>query len=252
MKFLDRPRSAGDVEHRADEHAVHVPQKHVGLDPELQRVAFCTPLGRDHTGSGSAVCSVSVGVNAVKSCLPTIALAQLRSASRSSSPSTRTRACARTRCGCAARARGSSRSCWLRPAERRSDAGAGSEASTARSSAQQPVQPQRIDRLVRVACDLPPGVHAAVGASGHRQLQRLAVVCRSRREPCAGPARAPPARSACPAGAPSRRSSVPSYSIVSLVTIPAQRPPRARRQTSSMKTISVASLLRGPSFRMRV
>ena len=40
---------------------------------------------------------------------------------------------------------------------------------------EQGVQAQRVDRLVRVAGDLPPGVHAAVGAPGDRQLQRLAV-----------------------------------------------------------------------------
>ena len=133
---------------------------------------------------------------------------------------TRTRGRARTRCARAARARGSSRSCCVASRRASNAAGAGSAASTATSSSQQSVQPQRIDRLVGVACHLPPGVHAAVGAPGDRQPSAARRRDRSRRAPCAAPARAPPAPCARPGWRAQPANPVPSYSIVSLVTIP--------------------------------
>ena len=45
--MLSRPPR--DVEHRADEHPVHVAQEHVRLDPELEQVAVLAPLGARRT-----------------------------------------------------------------------------------------------------------------------------------------------------------------------------------------------------------
>ena len=51
---------------------------------------------------------------------------------------------------------------------------AGSLASTAISAGQQRVQPPRVERLVAVADNLTPRVHAAVGAPGDAHAERLA------------------------------------------------------------------------------
>ena len=66
--------------------------------------------------------------------------------------------------------------------------------------------PPRVGGQVDVA-HLPGGVHARVGAPGHRQPGRPY----RRRGPGPAPRRAPPRRCAGPAGPPSRRSPVPSY-----------------------------------------
>ena len=51
----------GDLEHRPDEHAVHVAQERVGLDPELEQVAVAPPTRRASTSRSKRTCSVSVG-----------------------------------------------------------------------------------------------------------------------------------------------------------------------------------------------
>jgi hypothetical protein len=44
----DRAAPAGDLEHRPDQHAVHLAHERVGLDPELEHVAVAPPRGRHH------------------------------------------------------------------------------------------------------------------------------------------------------------------------------------------------------------
>ena len=61
---------AGDLEHRPDERAVHVAHERVGGDPELEDVAALAATRRSSTTRSNRTWSVSVGVNAVKSCSP--------------------------------------------------------------------------------------------------------------------------------------------------------------------------------------
>ena len=153
---------------------------------------------------------------------------------------------------CAARARGSSRSCCVASRRASKPVGAGSRREHRDVVRQQPVEAQRVDRLVRVAGDLAPGVHAARRCARRPSASAAAVVAvsprtvRSARSSSSWTVRLSGWR-AQPA------KSVPSYSIVSLVIIAhARAARRCAAQTSSMKTISVASLRRGPSLRMRV
>ena len=68
--------AAGDLEHRPDQHPDHVAHEGVGLDPELEQPPKRLRRARRATrraGSSRSkrTCSVSVGVKAVKSCVPT-------------------------------------------------------------------------------------------------------------------------------------------------------------------------------------
>jgi len=122
---------------------------------------------------------------------------------------------------------------------------------------QQAVQAQRIDRLVRVAGDLPPGVHAAVGAAGDGQPEGLAVGARGPEDQLQHALELSLHGALAGLGRPARepRAVVLDGELrdtSALRVCPRSARPRAQLQTSSMKTISVESLLRGPSFRMRV
>ena len=194
------PPAAGDLEHRADEHAVHVAHEGVGLDAELEHVAVGAPSRRAATIALEARGgSCRVGVKAVKSCVPGSAAAQACSAASSSGcghQSARPRSNGDGRAaGVDAVAVGAARASWR--AEKPS--GASSAASTAIV-----VRQQRVDRAQPrqppvVGDDLAERVDAAVGAAGDGQRRPA----RAGRSPARASAR--PRRCARPAGRPSRR-----------------------------------------------
>lgn len=51
-RAVQGPAAAGDLEHRADEHAVHVPHERVGLDLEPRRSPSCTQSGPPGDAAG--------------------------------------------------------------------------------------------------------------------------------------------------------------------------------------------------------
>jgi len=73
---LERAPAARHLHHRAHERAVHLAQEAVRLDPELEQGAALFQRAA-RTLRSKRTCSVSVGVKAVKRCLPTSACAQL-------------------------------------------------------------------------------------------------------------------------------------------------------------------------------
>ncbi len=83
-KRRHRPPPAGDLEHRPHQHPVHLAHERVGLDPELQNDRRASRQIRGNTSREKRTCSVSVGVNAVKSWTPTNAAAHDDNAETSS------------------------------------------------------------------------------------------------------------------------------------------------------------------------
>ena len=204
------PRSfapaARDLEHRADEHAVHVAQEHVGLDPELEQLAVAAATRRARTSQRNQRVlglgrrerrEVVAAARAPRAhCGERVAVDRARPPERAPALEHAARAPREHAVAVGPAGRVAARVEALAARARREHRDVVGE---------QRVQAQRIDRLVLVARHLPPGVHAAIGAPRHRQRQRLPSRP-SRRGPCAARARAPPGRCACPAGAPSRQS----------------------------------------------
>ena len=143
--------------------AVHVAHERVGLDPELEQVAVLLPAARC-TSRSKRTWWVSVGVKAVKSCVPAAApraARAARSSSRWGHYSARPRSSGERRGG---RARGSGRS-----AQRASRRASNPSARRSRGQHREVGRQQRVDRrrgrrLALVGGDLAPRVHAAVGA----------------------------------------------------------------------------------------
>ena len=118
---LGRAPAARHLEHRPDQHAVHVAHEGVRLDPELEHVARPSAHRARSTSRSKRTWSVSVGVKAVKSCVPGSAARRRPAPSRSSgcgqcSARPRSKALRRRR----GRGPGSSRRGWWRRGGRRS------------------------------------------------------------------------------------------------------------------------------------
>ena len=226
-------------------------------------VARATPRGARRRRTHGA--RSRVGVKAVKSCVPAQRRGALRERLAVDLPAaTRRRARARTRCACAARARGSSRCGCARRGARRS------RPARARCEHRDVVGEQRrsgaADRPPRARSSRPGPRRARRGRCARRpSAQRRAVAAAHR-----APSRSARSSSSCTVRSP--RLARPAGEVGAVVLdrelrdhqpaalscaasgdARACEAPSARcAQTSSMKTISVASLRRGPSFRMRV
>ncbi len=129
---------------------------------------------------------------------------------------------------------------------------------------EQAVEAQRVDRLVRVARDLAPRVHAA------RRCARRRSAVSGRSSWPTSPSTVRSARSSSSCTVRLSRLARPAGEVGAVVldrelgdhpraafrcrgsALTRGAAETARPQTSSMKTISVASLRRGPSLRMRV
>ena len=116
---------------------------------------------------------------------------------------------------------------------------------------EQAVQAGRVDGLMRIADHLPPGVHTRVGAPGDPQRERPAVAAHGAENRVQRALQLRFDRAQARLAHPARESAP----VVLERELAHHRPAlrfRPWRQTSSMKTISVESLRRGPSLRMRV
>ncbi len=191
-----------DLEHRPDQHSDHVAHERVGLDPELEQVVTATTASSaDRTSRSKRTCSVSVGVNAVKSWVPRTASAHARSASviERSRPVQRPSALERASCrarqqpvavGAAGRVEAGVEARGRRPAVEHGDV----------------VGQQRVERLRRGPADL-RSWRPGRGRERRRRCGRRPSASPVRRAArCPAPARARPARCAARAARPSPRS----------------------------------------------
>src|SRR6185312_5413486 len=243
-KGLKRPPPPSDLEHRPDQHPVHVPHERVRLDPERQHVRITsipTPERSEHVTREAHVLGLGrrerrevVRPDQGRSAsLQRRDIDPVRPPQRPPRVKRRTRRPRQQPVAVRARGRVSPRIEPRRNQSRRQNRDI---------RRQQRVQRPHGNRRPVVAGDLTPGMDAGVGPPRHSQPNARNTQDNSQStfdRVLNGPRTVLPS----PAGKPR---------TVVLQQEPRAHPSRAARYTSSSRTISVESERRGPSFKIRV
>ena len=175
---LEAAPAAGDLEHRADQDAVHVAQERVGRDPEAQQVALGLPARRRHRALEVHVAGarrrergeVVPADQCRRARVQRLAVDAMAPPQRVPALERRPRPPGQHAVAVGPRHR------VVPGVEAVGRRGAGEHRHVGR---QDRVERARVDGLAVVRGDLPPGVHAAVGAPGDGQRD---LAPRDRRE----------------------------------------------------------------------